>query len=113
MFCVPKGSKNLHFRRQQVIAGFIVGFYCASARLVVEIDGAAHDETTDYDANRDGVLRQLGIRTLRISNESVNSDLHSVLRNDSQRSKTTNKELSSKQMHTTSPLQKGEGPGER
>ncbi len=30
---------GLHFRRQQVIAGFIVDFYCASARLAIEVDG--------------------------------------------------------------------------
>ena len=36
-----RGNKlnGLHFRRQQVIAGYIVDFYCHSVRLVIEIDG--------------------------------------------------------------------------
>jgi len=42
---------GLHFRRQQVISGFIVDFYCDGARLAVELDGAFHD--IDYDAERD------------------------------------------------------------
>jgi very-short-patch-repair endonuclease len=40
---------GLHFRRQQVIAGFIVDFYCHSAALAIEVDGAFHRETVDYD----------------------------------------------------------------
>jgi len=71
---------NLHFRRQQVIAGFIVDFYCASARMALEVDGPSHLATKDYDDRRDQALCQMGIRTLRISNESVRSDLAAVLR---------------------------------
>jgi very-short-patch-repair endonuclease len=33
-----------HFRRQQIIAGFIVDFYCHSASLAIEVDGGIHDE---------------------------------------------------------------------
>ncbi len=33
---------GLHFRRQQIIDGFIADFYCRAARLVVECDGAVH-----------------------------------------------------------------------
>jgi very-short-patch-repair endonuclease len=35
---------GLKFRRQQVIRGYIVDFYCAELRLAIEIDGAVHDE---------------------------------------------------------------------
>ena len=34
---------GLHFRRQQVIRGFIADFYCHTAGLVVEVDGPIHD----------------------------------------------------------------------
>jgi very-short-patch-repair endonuclease len=71
---------NLHFRRQQIIAGFIADFYYASARLAVEIDGASHAAQQGYDAQRDHVFSELGIRTLRLNNESVTRDLASVLR---------------------------------
>ena len=39
-----RGNKlGIHFRRQQIIAGFIVDFYCHKAALVVEVDGDVHD----------------------------------------------------------------------
>src|SRR2546426_11892187 len=45
---------GLTFRRQHVIAGFIVDFYCAELRLVLEIDGSGHSggAQSDYDAAR-------------------------------------------------------------
>lgn len=69
----------LHFRRQQVVAGYIVDFYCASAKLAVEIDGGSHLDRAEYDGLRDRVLADMGIRTLRISNHAVNEDLKAVL----------------------------------
>ena len=41
---------GVHFRRQQVIAGFIVDFYCHKAGLVVEVDGDIHDLQQEEDA---------------------------------------------------------------
>ena len=70
---------NLHFRRQQVIGGYIADFYCASARLAIEIDGATHLAQPASDAKRDGALAELGIETLRIPNESVTANLSAVL----------------------------------
>ena len=74
----PLGA--LHFRRQQVIAGYIVDFYCASVKLAVEIDGDSHLGTVDYDKIRDHALLEMGIRTLRFSNDEVDRDLDGVLR---------------------------------
>jgi very-short-patch-repair endonuclease len=70
---------GLHFRRQQVIAGFIVDFYCARAGLLVEVDGAVHDSQPDYDAERDEILAARGLRILRVSNEDVQRDVDAVL----------------------------------
>ncbi len=70
----------LHFRRQQVVAGYVVDFYCASAKLAVEIDGDSHLGTVDYDKIRDRALSEMGIRTLRVSNKEVERDLDAVLR---------------------------------
>ncbi|RMD61118.1 DUF559 domain-containing protein, partial [Candidatus Parcubacteria bacterium] len=47
---------GLHFRRQQIIDGFIVDFYCHAAGLVVEVDGPAHEMQKEYDAERDRIL---------------------------------------------------------
>ncbi len=43
---------GLHFRRQQIIHGFIADFYCEELNLVVEIDGGIHEEQRDYDKLR-------------------------------------------------------------
>ena len=71
--------RGLHFRRQQVIAGFIVDFYCQAAALVVEVDGAIHAAQADYDTARDTVLQAHGLRVLRIPNADIEHDLPGVV----------------------------------
>jgi very-short-patch-repair endonuclease len=71
---------GLHFRRQQVIDGFIVDFYCHAAGLVVEVDGGIHAEQPEYDAERDCILSARGLRILRVTNEDVRRDAATVLR---------------------------------
>ena len=44
---------GLHFRRQQVLDGYIVDFYCHAAQLVIEVDGEVHASQHEYDAERD------------------------------------------------------------
>ncbi|MGD1698781.1 endonuclease domain-containing protein [Dapis sp. BLCC M229] len=68
-----------HFRRQQIIDGFIVDFYCHSAGVVVEVDGEIHQQQVEYDAERDRVLLMRGIRLLRFNNEEVRQQLNRVL----------------------------------
>ena len=70
---------GLHFRRQQVIDGFIVDFYCHAAGLVVEVDGGIHAGQADCDVERDCVLAERGLRVLRVTNEDVRNDLSGVL----------------------------------
>ena len=69
--------KGIHFRRQQVISGFIVDFYCDAARLAVELDGAHHE--AGYDADRDCELERVGVKVMRIENAELRRDLSSVL----------------------------------
>jgi very-short-patch-repair endonuclease len=71
--------KGLHFRRQQVIRGFIVDFYCHAAGLVVEVDGQIHDGQKARDAERDAALADLGLRVIRVRNEDVEKNLGGVL----------------------------------
>ena len=68
-----------HFRRQQVIAGFIVDFYCHQAGLVVELDGPIHERQAEFDDERDTALESNGLRVLRIKNTEVHQDLEQVL----------------------------------
>jgi very-short-patch-repair endonuclease len=62
---------GLHFRREQVVDGFIVDFFCAAAGLVVEVDGAIHQEQPREDEGRTQILQRRGLRVLRLSNEDV------------------------------------------
>lgn len=71
--------QGLHFRRQQVIDGFVVDFFCFDAALVVEVDGGVHRAQAGYDAERDVVLKKRGLRVLRITNEDVRHNLEDVL----------------------------------
>jgi very-short-patch-repair endonuclease len=71
---------GLHFRRQQVIAGFIVDFYCHAARLVVEVDGSVHNVQQKEDAERECLLKELRLRVLRFSNAEIETGLPDVLR---------------------------------
>jgi very-short-patch-repair endonuclease len=58
------GNKlGIYFRRQQVIAGFIVDFYCHKAALVIEVDGKIHDGQKEKDAERDKVLSKWDCRS--------------------------------------------------
>jgi very-short-patch-repair endonuclease len=68
-----------HFRRQQVIAGFIVDFYCHSAGLVIELDGDVHEEQKEYDTGRDKILEDMGLHVIRFSNDEVLINLPRVL----------------------------------
>ena len=75
-----KGNRlGFHFRRQQVIDGFIVDFYCHAVGLVIEVDGEIHASQAEYDAERDHILRERGLHILRIPNAAIHADLEGVL----------------------------------
>ena len=70
---------GFHFRRQQVLDGFIVDFYCHKIGLVVEIDGPIHLSQSSYDREREKILRQRGLKLVRFTNEQVLDQLDRVL----------------------------------
>lgn len=71
--------RGLHFRRQQIIDGFIVDFYCHGAGLVVEVDGVGHARQAEYDQERDRILAARGLQIMRVSNDDVNTGLAAAL----------------------------------
>ena len=76
-------SRNLatyKFRRQHPIGHFIVDFYCASARLVIEIDGDTHASQPEYDAARTEWLNTQGYTVIRFQNWDVWERLDEVTR---------------------------------
>ena len=68
-----------HFRRQQIIDGFIVDFYCHKAGLIIEVDGPIHDSQQDMDAERGAVFLDGGLKILRFTNDQVMNEMPSVL----------------------------------
>ena len=68
------------FRRQCVMGQYIVDFYCAKARLVIELDGSQHydSEGLEQDAQRTQYLVSLGLKVLRFSNADVKQQLRGV-----------------------------------
>ena len=61
------------FTRQKPLGHYVADFYCASRRLVVEIDGDSHysPEGAIHDAARDASLKERGLTILRFTNEDV------------------------------------------
>jgi very-short-patch-repair endonuclease len=68
------------FRRQQIVDGFVVDFYCHAAALVVEVDGGVHSQQTESDQARDETLASRGIFVLRVTNNDVLTNLELVVR---------------------------------
>jgi very-short-patch-repair endonuclease len=67
---------GLKFRRQVPIDRYIVDFYCAEIRVIVELDGGVHDqpEQVKWDEKRNKRLVELGYRVLHIANDIVLED---------------------------------------
>ena len=68
------------FRRQVTVGNYILDFYCAAAKLAVELDGSQHYEEAgqQYDAARTAYLNSIGIEVLRFSNLDVLKNLSGV-----------------------------------
>jgi len=58
---------------------FIADFYCATCKLIIEIDGDTHDVQVEQDKLRAEEMESLGYRVIRFRNEQVENDIESVL----------------------------------
>jgi len=70
----------VRFYKQRIIESFIVDFYCAQARLVVEVDGSQHytEQGECYDHERSCIIQQYGLRVIRFSNREVDQSFDAV-----------------------------------
>ena len=68
------------FYKQKIIEPYIVDFYCASAKLVIELDGSQHYEEAgmESDKARDKRLHELGLKVLRFSNREIDREFDAV-----------------------------------
>jgi very-short-patch-repair endonuclease len=80
LWAIVRGRRleGFKFRRQVPIDRYFVDFVCRDAKLVVELDGASHEERALHDAARTEVLEHCGFRVLRFDNEVVLADPGSV-----------------------------------
>ncbi|MBR1408165.1 MAG: DUF559 domain-containing protein [Clostridia bacterium] len=97
--------------RQRMIGVYIADFYCAAAKLIIELDGNQHhtEEGLASDRNRTAALGEFLVEVIRFSNEQVDNHFNEVCqvidRTIKERMKTKKKTLS--QPTADSPLQKG------
>ena len=68
-----------HFRRQQIIHGFIVDFYCHQKSLIIEVDGEIHQHQIEEDRQRENALKEYGFKIIRFQNHEVERNLPQVL----------------------------------
>ncbi|KHK89696.1 hypothetical protein LK12_20340 [Novosphingobium malaysiense] len=76
-----KHPDGLKFRRQHPSGAYILDFYCADARLAIEVDGMVHGmgDNPDRDDARDRWFASAGIATLRIPASAILDDLEAAL----------------------------------
>ena len=70
----------IRWYKQRIIDNFIVDFYCAKAKLVIEVDGGQHYEkdAMEYDEFRTKIINLYGIEVLRFSNSDIDKNFEGV-----------------------------------
>ena len=69
----------MRFRRQHAIGPYICDFYCAAAKLVIELHGHSHDDRASFDAARTRFIEANGLRVIRFSDDEVVHNVDDVL----------------------------------
>ena len=80
LWCFFLKDYPVRFQRQKVLDNYIVDFYCAKAKLAVELDGSTHYTAKGKanDSQRTQKLNQLGVKILRFSNLEVDKSFYEV-----------------------------------
>ena len=75
---LSRDKTGYRFLRQKPIDRFIFDFYCPKLLLVIEIDGGSHIKKKGTDELRDKFLKQIGITTIRFTNDEVVNNIEQV-----------------------------------
>ncbi|NWF88095.1 MAG: endonuclease domain-containing protein [Ignavibacteriaceae bacterium] len=86
-------KSGYQFYRQKIIHHYIVDFYCAKLKLVVEIDGTSHNGKEEYDKERESVLKSLELKVLHFNDLMVLNNFHLVEKNFKEQITIREKEL--------------------
>lgn len=75
-----KQINNYKFLRQYIIGNYIVDFVCREKKLIIEIDGGQHNESskTEYDNKRTKYFESLGFKVLRFWNNEIDDNIEGV-----------------------------------
>ncbi len=73
-----KKQTGYKFYRQKIINHFIVDFYCAKLKIVIEIDGTSHEGKEEYDKRRESVLESLELKVIRYNDLQVLNNFNLV-----------------------------------
>ena len=73
-------SYPITFSRQKILGKYIADFYCAKAKLAIELDGLQHYKEEDIikDLKRTEYLEKYGLKIIRISNLDINKNFEGV-----------------------------------
>jgi len=76
-----KQLKGFQFYRQKIIGNFIADFYCARAKLIIELDGGQPytDEGKHKDEIRDAYMSSIGLKVLRFSDRDIFKNMDGIL----------------------------------
>ncbi len=68
------------FSRQKVLGKYIADFYCAEAKLIIELDGSGHytEEGKQHDEERTAFLKEYGLNVIRIPNTEIHQNFQGV-----------------------------------
>jgi very-short-patch-repair endonuclease len=74
-------ESGLRFRKQKAAGEYVLDFYCAPAKLAIEVGGEAHNrgDRPQRDERRDAWLAAQGVRTLRYTARDVATNLDGVM----------------------------------
>ena len=70
----------VRFSRQKVLGKYIADFYCAKAKLIIELDGSGHftEEGQQSDEERTAFLEEYGLTVIRIQNTAIHKNFRGV-----------------------------------
>ena len=74
-----RGFFGKKFRRQHIIRGFILDFYCPERKIAIELDGSIHLKQKDYDLARQTLIESYGLHFLRFNNLDIQNNIKKVL----------------------------------
>lgn len=75
---LSRNQMGVKFKRQRPILNFIVDFFCAEIKLIIEIDGNSHYIKGDYDLYRQEKLESMGFTIIRFSEGEVLNNFDDV-----------------------------------